>query len=618
MNKLSAGVTLVLSIILVTLIGLNPYPNTISWDVFGYYLYLPAVFIYQDLGLKNIEVIENIIQTYSSTSTFYQATRLPEGVWVFKYSMGMAVLYAPFFFISHFLALFLDYAADGFSPPYQWGLIAGSFFYTLAGLYFLRKVLLKFFNDQITAIALILIVVGTNYFHIVIYSSLMPHNFLFTLYTLVLWFTLKWHETFKIKYIVLCGIVCGLCILSRPSEIVCLLIPALWTINNKESFIEKIRLLLEKKVQILLFLLVVFTTCLPQLIYYKMITGKFLYSSYGNYGEGMEFLKPYTLEVLFSFRKGWFIYTPIMLFAIIGLFMMLKNKWKHSFAIVLFTIVNVYIVSSWSCWWYADSFGQRALMQSFAVLALPLGYFILWLKSKQIYLKVLSSIAFGFFILLNLFQTWQINNYIIHSSRMTFSYYLKVFGKTTVQEEDKKLLLVNRFFIGDETVQNEDEFAKTTLGFIDFEKNKTYELSYEKHRKYVLSKKQYFSGNTSLKLDSNNIFSPKYEITYKDLTDKEYAWIRVSAMIYPTADLKNDPASIVITFKHKWNNYKYAALNFENLPHLELNKWNKVSFDYLTPEVRKKSDNLSVYAWNRGKKNIYIDDLKIDVFEPKN
>jgi hypothetical protein len=29
----------------------NPYP--IAWDVYGYYLYLPATFIYDDLGLEN-------------------------------------------------------------------------------------------------------------------------------------------------------------------------------------------------------------------------------------------------------------------------------------------------------------------------------------------------------------------------------------------------------------------------------------------------------------------------------------------------------------------------------------------------------------------------------------
>ncbi|MBA3901069.1 MAG: hypothetical protein H0X62_12825, partial [Bacteroidetes bacterium] len=355
-NKPSGIVTLALSLIIVAMVGLYPPSNSISWDVFGYYLYLPAVFIYQDLGLKDISIIENIISTYNNTATLYQASQLPDGNWVMKYPMGMAVLYAPFFFLSHLFALFLDFPADGFSAPYHWGLITGSLVYTLIGLCFLRKILLEFFSDQITALVIVLLVLGTNYFHIVIYNAPMPHNYLFTLYTLIIWFTIKWHKTFQLKYILWCGLFCGLCILSRPSEIVCLLIPALWTVNDKESFLKKINLLWEKRVQIIAFSFLIILIGLPQFIYYKTFTGKFLYLSYNNAGEGMEFLQPYILQVLFSFRKGWLIYTPMMLFAIIGLFIMIKKRWKNSVALFLFTLFNIYIVSSWSCWWYADSF----------------------------------------------------------------------------------------------------------------------------------------------------------------------------------------------------------------------------------------------------------------------
>ena len=52
-------------IALITILSFNIYDrithtpkNPISWDTFGYYLYLPATFIYHDLGLKDKAVID--------------------------------------------------------------------------------------------------------------------------------------------------------------------------------------------------------------------------------------------------------------------------------------------------------------------------------------------------------------------------------------------------------------------------------------------------------------------------------------------------------------------------------------------------------------------------------
>lgn len=39
--------------------------------------------------------------------------------------------------------------------------------------------------------------------------------------------------------------------------------------------------------------------------------------------------------------------------------------------------------------------------------------------------------------------------------------------------------------------------------------------------------------------------------------------------------------------------------------------------EYLTPEVRDVNDNLVVYAWLRGEKEIIIDDIKIECYTKK-
>jgi hypothetical protein len=48
---------------------------------------------------------------------------------------------------------------------------------------------------------------------------------------------------------------------------------------------------------------------------------------------------------------------------------------------------------------------------------------------------------------------------------------------------------------------------------------------------------------------------------------------------------------------------------------LKLNEWNRICFDYLTPEVRRKTDKLKVYIWHRGKGELFVDDLQVEISE---
>jgi hypothetical protein len=104
------------ALVLLLLKLIYPEPNVLSWDVFGYYLYLPAKFIYHDPYLLNQDWLNQIVAQYQSTATLYQINQHPEtGNWIIKYSSGMSCLFAPFFFIAHWLAPFLNYKQDGFS-----------------------------------------------------------------------------------------------------------------------------------------------------------------------------------------------------------------------------------------------------------------------------------------------------------------------------------------------------------------------------------------------------------------------------------------------------------------------------------------------------------------------
>ena len=591
---------------------LFPHNNPISYDVFGYYLYLPFGFIYHDLGLSNIEQLYGIMDIYDPSATFYQATHGPLGYWIVKYSMGMAILYAPFFFLSHIYALFSAYPADGFSMPYQWGIIIGSTVYTLIGIFVLRKVLLKFFSDKVTALTLLLLFFGTNYFDQVFFNAEITGNHLFTLYTLILWFTIRWNEDKRKKHIVLLAVFTGILVLSRPTEIIVLLIPLLWGVYNWNSLKVKLRSLMQFKLQLLLFAIIFMLIGSFQLLYWKIFSGSFFFYSYTNAGEGLDFLSPHTIQTLFSFRKGWLVYTPMMIFAIWGFYYTFKKKRELFFPLFVFFILNLYLVSSWSCWWYANCFSQRALVQSYAVMAIPLGFFVQnVLKSKPVF-KYLFVLFASFFVLLNLFQTWQIKHRILSGDRMTFAYYKQVFGKTGADPEDEKLLLVNRWLEGDERLKDESAYKSRLLAAYDFEEVP------KKYQKYL---QDGFSqnGKNAFQFDSSLLYFNLYEKDFKSLTPYDHAWLRLTFYVFPQNGVEMKDFSLVMQFAHKGKAYKYKTENIRKQLEgktIQADKWIRLSFDYLTPEVRSEKDVLKIYFWNKGKGKVLIDDVSLKIFEP--
>ncbi len=609
-HTLSKTGAILLGLFIAIKIFINIPGNILSWDTFGYYLYLPLTFIYHDLGMKNVDVIYAIIDKYHSTGTFYQAYQVNGNLWLDRYSMGMAVLYLPAFLIGHFFAWIGGYPTDGFSKPYELSIYYGGLIYTLTGIYFLRKVLIKFFSEKVTFFVMILIILGTNYYQNAVYSNAMPHIYIFTLYCMMIYYVIRWHESFKIKFIIGVAITAGLAILSRPSEVVCLSIPVLWGVYNIESLRNRLKLLLKYWKQISVFAIIIFLIGLPQFLYWKWITGKYLYMSYNNPGEGFEFLHPYIKEVLFSFRKGWYIYTPMMLFATFGFYNVYKMKKEIFWALFVFFILNIYIVSSWSCWWYADSFGQRALVQSMAIMAISLGFYLQKVLTGNIFKRIIIILFCSFFIFLNFFQTWQINNGILATSRMTRTYYFKSFLKTKVNHEDQKFLMVYRPYDGIEKMPDVSEFDSINLIRLSFDKPHLQDF------KYGIDSTIHRSGNFSLRLDSGKASLPAYKKSFRYLTDKDYAWIKLTAYIYPTVGFTNNTVYLVITFLHQEWDYKNLSIDLEK-QNFKVGEWNKITIEYLTPEVRNLSDRLSIYFCLHGNKTFYIDDLSIDLFEPK-
>lgn len=586
------------------------HSNIISWDTFGYYLYLPSTFIWNDPGLKNTAPAAEAAEKYQLSATLYQLVPLENGNNIIKYSSGMAFLFSPFFFAAHLVAIAGAAPADGFSQPYQLAIFLSSLLFIALGLFYLRKILVHLFNDLTAAIVIILLVSGTNLFFTFTFLTTI-HLYLFGVYAIFLWKVIQWHEDPGKWKALGIGLLGGLLVLIRPTEAICAVIPLLWGVWDMQTFRKKLRLISSHLSHFIIMILCAGIAVLPQLLYWKFFTGSLLFYSYDNPGEGFDFFTPYISEVLFSFRKGWFVYTPMMLVAIAGFFVVFKSHKKAFYPLLIFTALNIYLVSSWTCWWYAGSFGQRAMVQSYVILAIPLGAVIFTVfERKRLFTWVLLFFL-GLMVLLNVFQTWQYYKGIIDPSRMTKPYYWAVFGKSSsVDPETQKLLLVNRSTGEQEDFQNKDMYFLKNTYTVDF------------HQMQDIPSERFVSadstGNSYIQLDSSYIFTPAWKKPFINMTKADHLFILIKTRIFPTSDPVQNPLSLAVMFEHKNKPYKYRTIDTDrNSVPISINQWNDLEMLYLTPDIRNEFDKLSVYFWLRGKYPVLVDNIIIEVWEPE-
>lgn len=406
--------------------------RVIQWDVIDYYGYLPAVFIYHDITLQ-------FKDHYQGNHHFvFWAKKTATGRYVFKMTMGLSFLYAPFFLAANLFAAHSGFDAGGYSQPYQLAIVLAALFYLALGLIFLVKVLRFYFSKWVTGLTILVIGLGTNLFW---YSSLEPgmaHVYDFALAAIFIYLTIIWYQKINFTRSVLLGIVLGLLTLIRPVNVLFVIFFLFYGIHGVNSLKARLILYKEKLLNLVVIAVFGFLMLVPQLVYWKTVTGHWIYYSYGN--QGFFFLHPHFVDMLFSFRKGWFVYTPVMIFAVVGIFSLFRRYKAFFWPILMFLVIYLYVASSWWCWWYGGSQGQRELIDIYPVMALPLAGFLREIKHWKAGLKYGIAILLFLSTLLGAFYNFQYYYDAIHWDSMTKSAYFNSFGRVHPSSRFKKLI----------------------------------------------------------------------------------------------------------------------------------------------------------------------------------
>lgn len=436
---------LIICFVLMTAVSFFYYPKwnkpgseaTISWDVSGYYMYLPAAFIYKDL--KHCSFKDSILNKYQPTPDFQQAFQHSSGNYVMKYSSGQAIVMLPFFAAAHAYANVTDYPADGFSLPYQFGISIGMLLIAFLGLWLLRKILLHYFSDTATAITLLLVTFASNYLNYAAIDNAMVHNSLFTIYCLIILCSIRFYQQPVMKNAAAIGALIGLATLIRPTEIIAVILPLLWGISSVKELQQRFRFFLQQYRLLLTAALCAAFVLSVHLLYWKYSSGEWIVYSYQE--QGFSWLHPHLYRGMFSTNNGWLTYTPAMLLFFVGLPFLYKTQRSIFLPVLLFSGLFIYICFAWDIWWYGGSMGMRAMIQSYPVIALAIAACIQEALSAKAVYKFLIGGFLLFCCYYNFWLTHQAHRGgLYRAGEMTDAYLKAIFLKWNADPQTQFLL----------------------------------------------------------------------------------------------------------------------------------------------------------------------------------
>jgi hypothetical protein len=393
-------------------------------DGTGYYAYLPQVFIYQDKGFN---FIDSLTKTYPNYTFNHCLSRTDEFNYYDKYFIGTALCMSPFFLTAHGITKITGGKLDGYSYFYQLFIALSTFCFWFIGCFFLFKTLRLFdISVLVSVVSLALITFVTNLNYYIVYEPSLSHIYSFAVISLWIFYVKKYVQTkYRTFFIWSCALL-GLVILIRPvNGIVLVLFPFFFSTfsNFKNWFVHFVK---NEKSTLLVGVGIIIALMLVQYLNVYLQVGKLSFGAYD--GETFEFLwSPKIFEVLFSYRKGLFVYTPFLALTILGFFPLFKRDRFLFLGMVIFTFLFTYITASWWCWYYGGSLGMRPYVDVYAVFVLLLAFLLSNLNRFTFVIFSLVSIVFFYY---NGMLLYQYDHAIIHYSEMNEARFKKVFLKT--------------------------------------------------------------------------------------------------------------------------------------------------------------------------------------------
>jgi hypothetical protein len=541
------------------------WTTVIDSDGRGYYAFLPALLLFQDPSFDTCAALERKLIGNPDYVPEYLVDAGDQRV--NKYFTGVALLQLPFFMVAACLSAITGAQVNGYSFWFQLSAGLGALFYLITGLWLLGKLLRAFTgNPWVIAFTLFAVTAGTNLLWYSVGQPLMSHVYSFFAITASLYFTTMWFLSNRKRWLFLSGLFLGLVILIRPvNVIIVILIPFLaggWVPlrNGTAAFF--------KPGNFILFLAALLAILSVQPLAWFVQTGKWFLWPYGN--EGFYFFRPAIWDVLFGFRKGLFIYTPLTLISLTGLIAFYKTDKFKFFNLFIFFILFIFVTSSWWNWYYGDGFGMRAMIDFYGLFSILLA--VALRRTARATRAVLLAVS-GLLILLNLVQTWQFSRGVIHPFNMDREKYGFVFLRTDPSLRDS---------IGG---SEEIPWYGTRLEKACF--------AFSEKNVFIDSLSQY---NTGPNLSASELpFIPGRYYAEGSFYVRDLSRGAGNSIMFVISIAGMDSA----------RNYWYG-FNINDIPYYDTVSWRAMHFSFNTPVIASRNAYIKTYLWNPSKKRLKV------------
>lgn len=396
----------------------NPYNRIILGDAKGYYAYLPALFIYGDFSYSFVDEMEKKYYPEDGSAAKNFRIEQPNGTVANKCFPGASIFYFPFFALAAIFSYLAGLPVDGYSVLFQWSVVASHLFFILWGCWLLLSVMKKLNFDAISRYGSVLVIIfASNIYYYLVYDFTVVHVFGFFGCSLLIWLCHQYKWTDQWKFIGWCIPVLALLLIMRPTNLMMVLVFPLFL--SKE---ELKRLISPKNWKWLNFFIGGLILFIAPLMW-KLQTGNWLVYSYGE--ESMNLLQPHLIDYLFSYKKGWLLWSPFLFIAILMGIIYFFKEGKIKGFLYFFGILGIaYVFSCWWIWTFGMGLGQRPMIDFYPILLIGIAGFLNRYKQKIIY------IAFLPFIVLNVVQAFQMKKGILTGGTTTkesyWSHFLQV------------------------------------------------------------------------------------------------------------------------------------------------------------------------------------------------
>jgi hypothetical protein len=375
--------------VLLVIIFLFTLPLSNPWvrgDGVGYYAFARSVLIEHRLDFTKDWLAANTSFRMGRTDAQGNVVRdeyTSTGHLDNHFSVGPAILWSPFLVVAHLSVLLWDrlggqIPADGFSRPYRVAMAAGTAVYGFLALMISFVLARRYVAECWAFLATLGIWFASSLPVYMYFNPSWSHAHSAFMVALFLWYWIRTRAARTWLQWILLGAISGLMMDVYYVSGVLLLLPLFESLfgywegvqDGKRDSIG--RLFLKNAI----FAATLFALFVPTLVSKKIIYGSYL--TFG-YRESWYWKSPAFFRAAFSADHGLFSWTPILLLAVAGLFILRRRDRVLSWYLISVFVGYLYAIGCYQNWDGLSSFGNRFFVSLTPIFVIGLAAFFDWL-----------------------------------------------------------------------------------------------------------------------------------------------------------------------------------------------------------------------------------------------